>query len=103
MLESFKAQGFTHIGFEALLPGQTQPEEGFYTQEPVFAALLMRAHELGFEVFGYELNEQVPEGESNFDFREEAQAKILQRLSTPQTLMLAFSYLLGGAILPSSR
>lgn len=75
MLESFKAQGFTHIGFEALSPRQTQPEEGFYTWEPVFAALLMRAHELGFEVFGYELDEQVPEGESNFDFREEAQAK----------------------------
>lgn len=75
MLESFKAQGFTHIGFEALSPGQTQPEEGFYTQEPVFAALLTRAHDLGFEVFGYELNEQVPEGESSFDFREDAQAK----------------------------
>lgn len=75
MHESFKVQGFTHIGFEALLPGQTQPEDGFYTQEPVFAALLTRAHDLGFEVFGYELNEQVPEGQSNFDFREDAQAK----------------------------
>lgn len=75
MLESFKAQGFTHIGFEAFRPGQTKAEEGFYTQEPVFAALVARAHDLGFEVFGYEHDEQVPEGESHFDFRENAQAK----------------------------
>lgn len=75
MLESFKDQGFTHIGFEAFRPGDKHPDEGFYTHEPVFAALVERAHDLDFEVFGYESTKEVPEGASALEVREQTQAQ----------------------------
>lgn len=93
-LKSFKEQGFTHIGFEAFLPGQIKPEEGFYTYEPVFASLIEEARQLGFEVFGYELGEQVPEGQSSFDMREQTQAENIAAIvdrSDPSARFLIFA------------
>ena len=75
MLEDFKAQGFTHLGMEALIPGNTAPDTGFYTHEPTFAALIRHAHALGFEVFGYESTVEPPEGASPLEVREQAQAE----------------------------
>ncbi|WP_113906821.1 hypothetical protein [Aliidiomarina celeris] len=75
MLESFKDQGFTYIGFESFGPGDKYPDEGFYTHEPAFAAMVERAHDLGFEVFGYEPTQEVPEGASALGVREQTQAQ----------------------------
>ncbi|MCC5854070.1 MAG: hypothetical protein JJU10_00115 [Idiomarina sp.] len=75
MLAAFKAQGFTHLGFEALIPGDTTPETGFYTYEPTFKALIRDAQAMGFEVFGYESTKAVPEGASPLEVREQTQAE----------------------------
>ena len=75
MLEKFKAQGFTHLGFEALIPGDTTPETGFYTNEPTFAALIRHAQAIGFEVFGYESTAEPTEGSSPLEVREQTQAE----------------------------
>ena len=92
LLPQLRELGFTHIGFEAFntpeyMAGQAReegredwayaPESGFYTHEPLFAALIRGAHELGFEVFGYEAGESAPEDadiQEQIAFREQAQA-----------------------------
>ena len=59
-LNDLKALGFTHIGFEALLPSDDEKSIkrilaiGYYTIEPMFSALIRNTAELGFTIFGYE-------------------------------------------------
>ncbi|MAD52829.1 hypothetical protein [Idiomarina sp. UBA3162] len=72
-----KAQGFTHIGFEALEPNETS-KDGFYSQEPMMSNLIKTAEELGFEVFGYEAEKLAPEDAGfieRFEFRDKQQAE----------------------------
>lgn len=79
-LPRLREQGFTHLGLEAFTPqedGLYRPEDGFYTREPLFAALVRGAEALGFEVFGYEVTDSPPEGADMHEqiaFREQAQA-----------------------------
>ncbi len=79
-LPRLREQGFTHLGLEAFTfqeDGAYRPEDGFYTKEPLFAALVRRAQALGFEIFGYEVSEPPPEDadmQEQIAFREQAQA-----------------------------
>lgn len=92
LLPRLKASGFTHIGFEAFSmpedatdrPDQANasdrryaPSDGTYTHEPIFAAMVRKAGDLGLEVFGYEVSESAPEGadmSESIAFREQGQA-----------------------------
>jgi len=72
-----KAQGFSHIGFEALEPKE-RSKDGFYSQEPMMSNLIKTAEELGFEVFGYEAKKSAPEDAGfveRFEFRDKQQAE----------------------------
>jgi hypothetical protein len=56
--------------------------EGFYTAEPIFAAVIRRARELGFDVFGYEADGwSLPSmtAAERANAREQGQARNLQR------------------------
>ncbi len=99
LLARLQASGFTHVGFEAFQTsevmaeraGQTatdqwgySPADGSYTHEPVFAALVRKAGELGMEVFGYEVSGSAP-GDADMAeriaFREQGQAdNLIKRL-----------------------
>lgn len=72
----FKAQGFTHVGFEALQPGEHGAKET-YVQEPMMSNLIQKAKTLGFNVFGYERTQLAPDDMSSaesFAFRDRQQA-----------------------------
>lgn len=99
MLPRLKEAGFTHIGFEAFQmpevmaeragnddsdPWRYSPSDGNYTHEPVFAALVRKAGDLGLEIFGYEVSEHAPEDADMAEaiaFREQGQAdNLVKRL-----------------------
>ena len=99
MLPRLKEAGFTHIGFEAFQmpevmaeragkddsgPWRYSPSDGNYTHEPVFAALVRKAGDLGMEIFGYEVSEHAPEDADMAEaiaMREQGQAdNLIKRL-----------------------
>lgn len=65
LLEGLYSQGYRHLGLEAYFStpksdslfkanGYPVLKSGFYTKEPQFGQLIRKAHQLGFNVFGYE-------------------------------------------------
>ena len=81
LLPALRKLGFTHLGFEALMPA-VKPTDGniaaagFYTVEPLFAAVLRKAASLGFQVFGYEdLPAPALSADAKFQAREQGQAR----------------------------
>lgn len=86
LLPELRKLGFSHIGFEAFHPvveegEQISPASGHYSVEPVFAALVRLAADLGFNVFGYESNAKAPAKapmSERVQIRERAQAKNIQ-------------------------
>lgn len=86
LLPQLRELGFTHMGFEAVQPGaekdgRISPAAGYYTVEPVFAALVRLAADLGFQVFAYESTDKAPEGASVAEqvrIRELAQSRNIQ-------------------------
>jgi hypothetical protein len=81
LLPTLRKLGFSHIGFEALTPDAKQTDRdlaaaGFYTVEPLFAAILRNAGSLGFQIFGYEsLQSAALSAEDRFQAREQGQAR----------------------------
>ena len=72
-----KAQGITHVGFEAFEPDAKQTE-AFYIQEPMMSNLFQEATRLGLNVFGYEAETPAPKGAGfveRFEFRDKQQAE----------------------------
>ncbi len=100
LLPRLQASGFTHMGFEAFQTPEVMaeragrseagggvylPSNGSYTHEPVFAALVRKAGDLGMEVFGYEASDSAPEDAETAEriaFREQGQAdNLIERLN----------------------
>jgi hypothetical protein len=88
MLPKLRNMGFTHIGFETFPPPwagirEYSPATGYYSIEPVFAALVRDAGTHGFTVFGYEPTEMPPPGapmEDQIALREQGEADNLRRI-----------------------
>jgi hypothetical protein len=100
LLPQLRQLGFSHIGFEALLPEAKQGDgdlaaEGFYTVEPLFAALLRKADSLGFRIFGYEsVPSSALSADENFQAREQAQARNIEQemaRATPSARFVIFA------------
>jgi len=76
LLPRLREQGFTKIGFEAVMDAVSDVKDypsfglGFYTAEPQFGELLRTAMQLDFDLFGYDDN-----GEREGADREKYQAK----------------------------
>lgn len=88
LLGELRSRGFTHIGFEAFSPlteneaDSYTPALGYYTVEPVFAALVRDAKVLGYEVFGYESTVWAPDDATSAErirVREQGQADNLEK------------------------
>jgi hypothetical protein len=82
LLPALRKLGYSHIGFEALAPEATSTggdlaATGYYTVEPLFAALLRNAGRLGFKVFGYEsvVPSSALSADEKFRAREQGQAR----------------------------
>lgn len=64
LLQGLYAQGYRYLGVEALSDSLITTrkyatlDSGFYTAEPEMAAFLKEAIAMGFEVFGYEIEEE---------------------------------------------
>jgi len=66
LLRGLYERGYRHLGMETLAHGYRNVDsllkagdpldlnDGFYTRDPQFAAMVMEAHKIGFSVFGYE-------------------------------------------------
>lgn len=89
LLLDLRRLGFTHFAAETFAPPREVAQSlarrvvtrqtGYYTQEPVFAAYVQTALELGFQLVSYEIEEDRREGtpEEQINTREEAQASNL--------------------------
>ncbi len=102
LLPALKARGFSWLGVETLNPkgplrdGAYGPEDGYYSGEPAFTALLRRAQELGITLFAYEAA-PAPSGSTRQErllHREMGQAQAIEavfRDMPPREKMLIFA------------
>jgi hypothetical protein len=87
MLPQLRKAGFTHIGFETFYPPWKEtapytPASGYYSIEPVFAAMIRDANALGFTVFGYEhvAADEVTSADERQVRREQGEADNIRRI-----------------------